>query len=186
MGKRGDEFDTVACYTGTMNLCEAPSCRVGLLTCYRSFSEVVIVAARLTDKQIKRMIADRAEGMSYRALAKKYHVSATTIGRQLRNDPETAQKVAQKKEENTADILSHMETKKEMVTQLIDRYLEELLDEEKIKRATLNQLTTALGTVIDKWAPRDGNSSLVEGNMKALADLLQHPAPDRDIKDFEE
>lgn len=156
------------------------------MTCYRSFSEVVIVAARLTDKQIKRIIADRAEGLSYRALAKKYHVSATTIGRNLRNDPETVQKVAQKKEENTADILSHMERKKGKVVQIIDRYLDELLDEEKIKRAALNQLTTALGTVIDKWAPRDGDSSLAEGNMKALADLLRRPAPNRDIKDFEE
>ena len=109
------------------------------------------MAKRLTDKQRKRIIAYRVEGLSQRALAKKYKVSTTTIQRVLKSNPDLAQMVAQKKEEETADILAHLEKKRELVNRVVDRYLEALLDEERIARATPSQLTTALGTLIDKW-----------------------------------
>lgn len=53
--------------------------------------------AKLTDKQRKKIIADRADGATLRALARKYHVSDTTIRRTLHNNPEVAEKVARKK-----------------------------------------------------------------------------------------
>lgn len=55
------------------------------------------------------------------------------------------------KEENTADILAYMETKRDVVNKIIDRYLIALLEEERIAKATPAQLTTALGTLIDKF-----------------------------------
>ena len=42
------------------------------------------MAARLTDRQRKMIMADRAGEMSIRQLANKYHVSTTTIQRVLK------------------------------------------------------------------------------------------------------
>ncbi len=120
------------------------------------------VAKHLTDKQKKKIIADRAEGMSIRQLSQKHKVSTTTIQRVIKSDPEFAQIVTQKKEQNAADILSHMETKKGTVNLIIDRYLTALLDEEKIEKSTPSQLTTALGTLIDKFTMTAQNEQAIQ------------------------
>lgn len=116
------------------------------------------MAARLTDKQKKKIIADRADGLSIRQLANKYHTSTTTIHRTLKSDPETERKVTQKKEENTADILAYMESKKSVVCNIIGIGLDVLCDPEKLKTANPSQITTALGTLIDKWVMVNGSS----------------------------
>ncbi|WP_049935454.1 hypothetical protein [Faecalibacterium prausnitzii] len=40
----------------------------------------------------------------------------------------------------------------------------------------------------DKWKdkPQENTTEAQNNDMQTLADLLQHPVPDRDIKDFEE
>ncbi len=114
------------------------------------------MAARLTDKQKKQIIADRADGVSIRKLAEKYRTSATTIHRILKCDPETEQKVTHKKEQNTADILAYMESKRDIVCEILGKGLSILNDEEKLREASPAQITTALGTLIDKWAMISG------------------------------
>lgn len=113
------------------------------------------MAARLTDKQKKRIIADYVELGSYNAVAKKHRVADTTVKRIVLADGETRRKVEQKKEQNTADILAYMDTKKDVVCAIIGDYLEALRDRNKIDKATTVQLSTTLGTLIDKFAPRD-------------------------------
>lgn len=113
------------------------------------------MAARLTDKQKKKIIADYVELGSYNSVAKKHKVSATTVKKLVLKDNECVKKCEQKKEENTADILAYMDTKKDVVCAIIGNYLEALLDKNKISRATTVQLSTTLGTLIDKFAPRD-------------------------------
>ena len=58
------------------------------------------MAARLTDKQKKKIIADYVEIGSYNAVAKKHGVSDTTVKRIVSTDFEMLEKVEQKKEEN--------------------------------------------------------------------------------------
>jgi chromatin segregation and condensation protein Rec8/ScpA/Scc1 (kleisin family) len=118
------------------------------------------MAKHLTDRQKKKIIADYAELGNYSQVAKKHKVSFDTVKRVVLRDPETLKKTEQKKEQNTADILAHMETKKNAVNQIIDRYLLALLDEEKIEKATPAQLTTALGTLIDKFTSHSMGSTV--------------------------
>ena len=110
-----------------------------------------MVAKHLTDKKRKKIIADYIEVNNYHATARKHNVSVSTVRRLVSADPDTARKITQKKEQNSADILSHMETKKDVVNQIIDKYLDALLDEERLAKAAPSQLTTALGTLIDKF-----------------------------------
>src|SRR5699024_438620 len=112
---------------------------------------VVYVTARLTDKQKKEIIADRADDMSIRQLADKYKVSTTTIQRVIKENPEVTQIVTQKKEENTADILAFMDGKKQDVCAIISLYLEYLQDLNKLDRASIQSIATSLGIIIDKF-----------------------------------
>lgn len=109
------------------------------------------MAARLTDKQKKKIIADYVELGSYNAVAKKNKVSKDTVKRVVLSSEEFAQKAQQKKEQNTQDILAYMESKRNIVYEILGKALAVLNDEEKLREATPAQITTALGTLIDKW-----------------------------------
>ena len=116
------------------------------------------MAARLTDEQKRKIVADYVQLGSYNAAAKENGVADTTVKRIVLSDPEMQKKAELKKEENTADILSYMDNQKTAVCEIIGIYLTALKDPEKIEQATLNQITTALGTLIDKWAMVSGSS----------------------------
>lgn len=130
------------------------------------------MAARLTDKQKKKIVADYLENSSYRATAKKNKVSDGTVKRIVAECSDIQQKVAQKKEENTADILAYMENQRGIVCEIIGKGLAVLNDPEKLAGATPSQITTALGTLIDKFTMTKTQSMEVE-DLSPLADKLK-------------
>lgn len=109
------------------------------------------MAARLTDEQKKRIIADYVESGSYRSVARKHGISATTVKRICDRESETLQKATQKKEQNTLDMLEYMDSRKEQAQGVIDDYLRALADPNKIASAKLSEVATALGIVVDKF-----------------------------------
>lgn len=120
------------------------------------------MAARLTDKQKKKIIADYVEFGSYNAVAKIHGVSRQTVKNIVSTDAEIGQKLQQKKEQNTADILSHMESQKADVIKVLDEYITAMRDPVKIKRAGVVQLATALGIVIDKYTMTAKNEQALQ------------------------
>lgn len=127
------------------------------------------MAARLTDRQKKKIIADYMAVESYNAVAKMNGVSKDTVKRIIQNCENFAQKAQQKKEDNTADILAYMESQKGLVCEIIGKGLTVLNDEEKLKEATPAQITTAIGTLIDKWALVKGKGE--EGKVQVIIDV---------------
>lgn len=120
------------------------------------------MAARLTDKQKKKIIADYVEIGSYNAVAKIHGVSRQTVKNIVSTDAGIGQKLQQKKEQNTADILSHMESQKADVIKVLDEYITAMRDPVKIKRAGVVQLATALGIVIDKYTMTAKNEQALQ------------------------
>ena len=117
------------------------------------------MAARLTDKQKKKIVADYVQLGSYNAVAKLNGVSATTVKNIITSQSvDFVEKCEQKKEENTADILAYMESQKSLVCEIIGKGLMALNDPEKLASANPSQITTALGTLIDKWVMVNGSS----------------------------
>ena len=112
-------------------------------------------AQRLTDKQKKKIIADYVQLQNYTKTAKLNDVAESTVRKIVKNNPDCANQWDIKKEQNTQDMLSYMDSKKERVQEIIDVYLGVLTDPEKLEGATLQQITTALGTLIDKWTVID-------------------------------
>lgn len=114
------------------------------------------MAARLTDRQKKKILADYLETQSVNAAAKKNKVSWDAANKVLKEAGEVEKKLEQKKEQNTADILTYMESQRDIVCQIIGKGLAVLNDPEKLAEATPSQITTALGTLIDKWTQAQG------------------------------
>jgi len=127
---------------------------------------VVVVAARLTDKQKKKIIADYVQLGSYNAAAKANGVADSTVKRIVLSDPEMQRKAEQKKEQNTQDMLAFMDSRKDVAQNVIDQYLKALADPEKLEEATLSQIATALGIVVDKFMKTAGGNG--DGNLPDL------------------
>lgn len=129
------------------------------------------MAKHLTDKQKKKIIADYAECENYSQVARKHKVSFDTVKRTVLNDPETVKKTEQKKEQNTTDILAHMEKRKGDVCLFIDKALQAMTMDAKIGGASLREIATAMGIVIDKFAPISKSEPAIERLDAILAEL---------------
>lgn len=134
------------------------------------------MANRLTDRQKKKIVADYLELGSYNATANRNGVSNHTVKRVVLEVPEISQKIKQKKADNTADILAYMESQRGLVCEIIGKGLAVLNDEEKLREATPAQITTALGTLIDKWAAVSGSAAdeiKEDGLSKSLREMAE-------------
>ena len=135
------------------------------------------MAARLTDKQKKKIVADYLETESYNATAKLNGVADTTVKRVV-EDCREFQKIAEKKKkQNTLDMLAFMDSRKKKMQEAIDMHLQALTDEEKIRSAGLAQIATSFGIIVDK-ATRNtasGNDSLnkLDGLLKEFKDAVK-------------
>ena len=126
------------------------------------------MAKHLTDKQKKRIIADYATMGTYRAVARKYKISPATVKSVVERDEETERKCLQKKAENTETVLAHLEKRAGKACDLIDLFMTYLEQPEKLQRANVRDLATALGIVIDKFT---GTAAEVEKLRAEIAKL---------------
>jgi len=113
------------------------------------------MAARLTDKQKKKIIADYVQLGSYNAAAKINGVSKDSVKRVVLSCEDFAQKAQQKKAENTADILAYMESQRKDVCDFLGRAMDQLRNPEKLEKAQLQQIATTMAIVIDKYTGFD-------------------------------
>ena len=132
------------------------------------------MAARLTDKQKKQIMADYAANQSYNATAKIHGVSHQTVKRVIQKDPETAKKVQQKKEQNTADILDYMESQRDDVCKVLGICLSELKKAERYEKTPPQQIATTMAILIDKYTAFGGGpkgETEEDGLSRSLRDL---------------
>lgn len=116
------------------------------------------MAARLTDRQKKKIIADYVQLGSYNAAAKMNGISKDTVKRIVQNCDDFAKKAQQKKEENTADILEYMERQKNGICEILDICLNELKNPEKYAKVPPQQIATTMAILIDKYTADNGRT----------------------------
>ena len=110
------------------------------------------MAKRLTDRQKKQIIADYTESGSYAATGRKHQISATTVKKVVLADPDSVRKCDQKKEQNTLAMLDYMDGKQGEAQAFVTACLAEMLKPGRLEVARLSEITTAMGTTIDKFA----------------------------------
>lgn len=119
-------------------------------------TEVVVVAARLTDKQKKKILADYTQIGSYNAVAKINGVSDKTVRNLVLNNPDITEKYEQKKEQNTADILDYMENQRDDVCKVLGICLSELKKAKRYEKTPPQQIATTMAILIDKYTAFGG------------------------------
>lgn len=139
------------------------------------------MAARLTDKQKKKIIADYIQLESYNAAAKINGVSPNTVKNLVTGNADIAQKCELKKEQNTADILDYMERQKSGICEILDICLNELKNPEKYVKAPPQQIATTMAILIDKYTADYGKAAdtqsteydALTASLKELAEELE-------------
>lgn len=132
-------------------------------------------AKRLTDRQKKKIIADYVQLQSYTRTAKLNDVAESTVRKIVKDNPKCADLCVLKKEQNTQDMLSYLGSKREEAQDLLGLYLKAMADTNKIAEATLPQLSTAFGTIVDKFAML-GDQSGIEASDDGLLEALSAAA----------
>lgn len=141
------------------------------------------MAARLTDKQKKKIVADYLETGSYRATAKMNGVADGTVKRIVLECGDIKQKVAQKKEQNTADILDYMDGQKKDVCEVLGICLGELKKVERYAKTPPQQIATTMAILIDKYTAFGGgpkDEAAEDGLSRSLRELAEGLESDED------
>lgn len=128
------------------------------------------MAKRLTDRQKKKVIADYASCENYAEVSRKHGISRDTVKRVVQGDPQSAVIATQKREQNTLDMLAYLDSKQSEAQLFIDVCMAEMLTPGRLKNARVSEITTAMGTVIDKFTK---SSQLNENALAKLDKLLE-------------
>ena len=114
------------------------------------------MAARLTDRQKKKILADYTQIGSYNAVAKINGVSDKTVRNLVLKNPDITEKYEQKKEQNTTDILDYMERQRDDVCKVLGICLSELKKAERYEKTPPQQIATTMAILIDKYTAFGG------------------------------
>ena len=157
---------------------------------------------KLTDKQKKKIIADYMENGNYRETARINNVSDNTVRNIVNKDQNTSEKLAQKKEENTKDILEYMDSIVDDQKKIIGLTLKAL--KEKLESPDLftnvKDIVTVYGVIFDKalkykemklreleiqQKKKDNSTDKINQNILNIANLLNNPKPNRSEEDVQ-
>ncbi len=145
------------------------------------------MAARLTDRQKKKIIADYVELGSYSAAARKNGVSDNTVRNIIRGNSDISRKCERKKEQNTADMIAYMDSRKEQAKTVLDTCLNALSDQKKIDAAKLSEIATVMGIVIDKFVNNPADNRMKEKRLEIellkLESRIKDGAPGEEPED---
>ena len=127
--------------------------------------------SKLTDKQKKQIIADYIDLGNYRASARKNGVAPNTVKSLVMQDKETAQRCAEKKDQNTVEILEALAGQAPKVIAFCEASLDRLLEVLPQSR-NVRDIATAVGIMIDKYtgiAPKHRDSNPFELPARVIA-----------------
>lgn len=115
------------------------------------------------DDQTRAMIVAALTVESAENVAKAFHVAPSTVYRIQASEPMLKELAKQKKEDAVKSMEAFMDGMRNQAQAFIEKALVSISSEAKLEAATLSQIATAMGIVIDKWgkvqAMSEGNDS---------------------------
>ena len=154
------------------------------------------MAKRLNDKEKQKIKADYIETGNLRETARINNVSVDTVKRTIEADDEITQKLTQKKEENTKDILKYMDSIYDKQKKIIDLSLEAL--EKKLSNpdmfTNVKDIATVYGVIFDKALKykeiqiknEEPDNSTINNNITSIATLINNPVQNRNEDSIDE
>ena len=114
------------------------------------------------DEQTRAMIVAALTVESAENVAKAFHVNPSTVHRIRNSEPMLRELASQKKELAIQSMDVFMERMQTQAQEFVQKALVAISSDAKLEAATLSQIATAMGIVIDKW-----------GKVQAAADEAQ-------------
>lgn len=129
---------------------------------------------RLTDQEIKTIIARYLEGKSMRSLARRFDMAPSTVKQAIDRSVDIVELARCKQEENTVEMLEFMGDRRAKAQSFIDLCLESLQDGEKLEKASLQQIATSLAIIVDKFTvPQRSEEATQDDRLQQIAEQLQ-------------
>lgn len=156
------------------------------------------MAERITDKKKKKIIADYTNVQNYSEVARMNNVSDKSVKRIIEKEEnsEMVEKIEEKKEENTKDILEYMDSIYDKQKNIIDLSLSAL--EEKLKNpdmfTNVKDIATVYGVIFDKALKykeiknknNEGSSADINNNIINISKLINNPVENRTEESMDE
>jgi hypothetical protein len=137
-------------------------------------------AARISDRKRKKIILDKVEGLSYRAVAKKHGVSEYAVRKIVASDPEFAQKLAREKARNARAMVEYLDEQRGAAQEIIGKMLSAMTSEDKLAESGIRDIATAMGILIDKFTAASAASAPDNGMLAAISDVLSRRRDEHD------
>ena len=138
------------------------------------------MGAHLSDRKKKKIITDRVQGLSYRAIAQKYKVSEYAVRKAVASDPDFTQKIAEEKARNARAMVEYLDGERWKAQEIIGKMLSVMTDEEKLKDTGVRDIATALGILIDKFTEAAGSAPANNGILESINDVLSRRRDEHD------
>ena len=113
----------------------------------------------ISPKKEMKILADYAELQSCKKVALLNGVCATTVRNIVHRNPEAEKILYAKRAELNESVLAYMDSKKDKVCKFLDQALDEIQKDEKFAKASMVQIATSMGILIDKWTNAAGAST---------------------------
>ena len=134
----------------------------------------------LSEYEKRQVVAERTLGKRVSQIAKDFGVSDSTVRQILKKSTEFSEMCEEKKAEETKNILDCMEEQSEKVSSIIRLGLDLL--PEKLQNANPTQISTVIGTLIDKWTLLKPKNEEKAGVEDPLSESLKNLAKEMDTE----
>ena len=118
---------------------------------------------KIDDRTRAMIVAALTAGECVADVARAFDISETSVRRIRDKEVDMAELVAEKRAVVAQTMDDYLEQERDRAQGFISKALDYLSSEEKLAAATLSQIATAMGIVIDKWgkvqAMSEGNDS---------------------------
>jgi len=154
----------------------------------------------MPDALQKKIVADYIELQSFRAVAKRNNVSPPTVKRYVERNQDVAEIIEAKHEQNTVELLQHIEDTADKNVEIIDKLRDTLLKKlESGDLRNLQAISVSYGIFVDKSLaikelkhklaggsePNIIIAGIVEAQESYVKAVLDNPAKTRNIEDWE-
>ncbi len=139
----------------------------------------------MTTQEQTQMAAEYAACGNFSAVARRYGVSRSTVQRAVQkhgtqdtactgSDPPQSEAGQTAPQDTAASLAQHLESRRQTMCSIVDRLLEALHDEEKIAKASLNQVATTLRIFLKELSaddPEEEENGQLQSILKAVQDI---------------
>lgn len=133
----------------------------------------------LTEYQKLKLVLDYCENQNYSLVARLNRVSVAAVRRAVSENETLFRLLSERFKDNALSVGKYLKQKKKDILSIIERCMDILNDDEKLKSATLPQLVSCMTSLIDSFADESNDCDAwqcddpLSASLKELGEALK-------------